>query len=889
MAPRQSKPRYARLAYSRNIPAETSAVMTKLVKDPSEPQKRSREAQSLNVSRDMFEKLSQQTAQNTFDADSVFQLLPDVELAEQILVGSILSPKDMSSVELGFTVEEGKYDPEVARNLLGVVEDHFRKDYKIDDRLDGMLEEILFTKGAHCLAVLPENQLDMIINGPGQLSMEGYQQAVRRIQQGRPLGLLGHPRDRRVSMESFSNTRREEATAIQGSRQGTQLPGITVSDNFDLLKTPEVSRQSRGAAIGRLLGRHQTSMESASKGLTPEQIDELYTRPRDQKPNAAQVLVNPELMTRPSVGHPVVMKLPVESVIPVFVPGQPEDHVGYFIMIDQNGRPVVKDERRDYYGELRGSFEQNQGDNSSDLVRRTREALGGVKADNKLEYDEIQKSYSKLIENDLVNRLMNGIYGEEFALGNTEDVMRIMLYRSLQQKQTQLLYVPAELMTYMAFNYNEWGIGESLLTKSKILSSMRSVLLFADTMAGVRNAVGRKRATINVDSSDPDPQKTVGDLTSMVMEQGARGFPVGSPDPAQTLDYLNKAAYDFSVNVDQEGYPQTKVEFDDYTSNNQGGNPELQGKLRRMQISGFGMNPELVDPEQSPDFATSVVNNNLIMTRRVIRWQKKFCRFLTRFVQQYVSHSSTLQAAMQEELKGMKTKLDADSKGKDNETVLDEFIQALQVSLPEPDTTRIDQQLQSFQQYTSLLDAALEAHVTSDLFPAEVLNRNPDIVNQTMTAIRAYFQRSWLERNNIMPELGQLGEVEGRSPVFNLFDVQDSMFKTLGKSIQKYIDGMEAQQEKWAKKYGEPETDEYGGGSDYGDTDYGDADTADDEFGGGDDLGGDDFGEEAESDTDEETDVVNDDSETDPEDEGEAEAEPDDEGEVDSEEDDKTS
>jgi len=864
----RNQPIYPKLAYNRNAPDQVKAIMGKLTRDPDQPRGKTAENPHLNVSRDLFTKLSKSTAQDTADADNVFQLLPDVELAEQILVGSILSPKDMTHVELGFKVEEGLFDSEVARSMLEVIETHFKQDYKIDEQLDRMLEEILFTKGAYIQAVLPENNLDRIINGQSRLSVEHYKQAVTRIQKSLPLGFLGHPREARVSMESFRG-RDRGVESIQGSvatRRGEKsvtLPHVAVSDNFDLLKTPEIQKRGRANAIGSLLGRHTASMESASKGMTPEQIDALYDRPRGQAQQLHTVIPQ-EYMDRPSVGHPLVMKLPVESVIPVFPPGQPEEHVGYFVMIDQNGRPVVRDDQKDYYGELRTSFRGNQQDNTSELVRQTREAMGGIGASEDLDVDGVQQAYSTIVENDLINRLRNGIYQEEFSLGSTEELYRIMLHRSLKGQRTQLLYIPAELMTYMAFDFNKFGIGQTLLTKSKILSSMRSVLLFAETMSGVRNAVGRKKANINVDPDDPDPQKTISDIQNAILEGSKRGFPLASPDPAQTLDFLNRAGFDFSINVESDNYPTTKVDFDDYNTNVNGGNPELQDRLRRMQISSWGMNPELVDPTQSPDFATSVVNNNLIMTRRVLRYQKRFTAFLTQFIQTYVLHSSTLLDKLREELKGNKQKLITEHKKLSDDEVIEAFVAAVTATLPAPDTTRTDQQLQAFEQYSNLLDRSLEAYITPDLFPAEMLEREPDTVNHVISVVRAYYQRLWLEQNNVMPQLGQLTEMDGRKPGFSLLDIQQAQFKSVGNAIQKYMEGIEKSKEKWAEKYGE-KVEEEEAASGFGD------DATTDEFGDGDE-GGDDFGEEA-SDADDDFGEETDDFGEESEEEGELEEE----------------
>jgi hypothetical protein len=813
MAVRDTKSQFPKLAYTRNTPDNVRAVMSKLVTEPGKGNAGRRgDQKQVRVSRDMFERLSRQTAQDSIDASSVFQLLPDTELAEQILVGSILSPKDMSTVDLNFTVANPEFDSEISRPMLAVFEQHFKHDYKIDDRLDLQLEEILFTKGAHILAVLPENNLDVIINGntSRKLSMEHFHQAVGRIRDGRPMGLLGHPRQAQVSMETFrdrTGTADKIQVALKGGKGSPfEMPGIQVTDNFDVLKTPAIYRRARERSIADKLNRHNVSMEAATQGLTPEQIDQLY-QPRGQGGQPTQVVTSQTYMDRPTVGHPLVLKLPIESVIPVHVPGQPDEHIGYFVMIDRNGRPVVRDEDRDYYGELRSNFTSNSKDSSSELVRRTKEAMGAAQQENGLEFDQIHEAYSTIIENDLLNRLRNGIYGEDFELGFTEDVYRIMLYRSLKAQQTQLLYIPVELVTYMAFSYNGNGIGTTLLTQSKILASMRSVLLFADTMAGVRNAIGRKRASISVDGDDQDPEKTISDIQTAILEGAHRGFPLGSPDPGMTLDYLNRAGFDFSINVESDHYPNTKVEFDDHTSNSQAGNPELQDRLRRMHISGMGINPELVDPTSSPDFAVSVVNNNLMMTRRVMRYQKLFTAFQTKFVQTYARHSSILRERLLAVVVEQKKLLSPEQRKKEPVEIVDEFIDAIETILPAPDTTRIEQQAQAFQNYSSLLDQALDAYITADLFPAEILARDSSIVDHTIAVIKAYYLRLWLNRNNVMPELDALIEMDGKKPVFSLLDVQEGQIGSLGSAIQEYIDGVLKLKEKWEKQNAESESD----------------------------------------------------------------------------------
>ena len=113
----------------------------------------------------------------------------------------------------------------------------------------------------------------------------------------------------------------EQATGIHGEisddrgrKKPLSVPGVTVTDNFDVLKNTGVRQRGRQLKINSLLNRHKVSMEAASQGLSPEDIDALYNKRGQQPAQHTQVLPTQEYMNRPSKGHPLVMKLPVESV-----------------------------------------------------------------------------------------------------------------------------------------------------------------------------------------------------------------------------------------------------------------------------------------------------------------------------------------------------------------------------------------------------------------------------------------------------------------------------------------------------------------------------------------------------------------------------------------------
>lgn len=785
-----------------------------------------------------MQRISKESAQNTIDSDAIMQVLPDMEHVVQILVGTILNPKDMSQSDINILVRENAFSSELVRGLLDVVTEHFKYDYKMDDRLDKVLEQIIAGQGASIQVVLPENALDLIINGQRNMSLEQFDSYQTRLYENRPLGLLGTgiqyddegrliEKSVQVSLEGLTGEHLLKAQTV-----GFKESGLTVTDNFNILKKPEHNKIRRGLGISNILKRGTVSLEHGHdhrQGLTPEQIQQLYTR-TEGRGQQTIVVERPDYIERPSVGHPLVLDLPTSSVIPVFVPGKPYEHVGYFVLIDRFGRPLTWDTPTDYYGELRTNFNNKYGstDNSSELLRITKEALGAGDTRNTMEIEKLHQSYNSIVEADLKKRLLTGTYREEFDLGFSEEVQRIMFQRHLKNEQTQILYVPQELVVYIAFNYDHNGVGTSMLARSKILANMRSVLLFADTMAGVRNAVGRKKVSINLDPNDPDKHQTISDVQQLILESGRRGFPIGAPDPSHTLDYLNRAGYDFSINANSEDYHQMSVEYDDYSTNIQAGNPELQDRLKKMHYSAMGCPPEKVDPENGSEFAVSIVQNDLLMARRVKSYQKTFCEGQTKFIQLYTRNSSVLVNRLLEVVRENKNAISEEYSEESGMTFIEDFINALEVRLPQPDTTRTESQLAQLELHDQLLTRVLEQYLTPDLFPDELMVKEGHF-DQVLAVVKAHFMRQYIQENNIMPEVGVLYEMDSGKPVFSLFDGHEMAFGSLGTVIQEFIAGMEETKKAWGERFIDRDS---GGGDDYGgEDDYGDSDLGDDDFG----------------------------------------------------------
>lgn len=623
---------------------ELAAVMSKLVQAPERPHygkdgNRAPNAPQLAA----FKNISQHTAQNVGDAETVMQLLPDMDLARQILVSSILSPKDMMTTELGYNAPEGLMAPEILAAMIARTRQHFEQDYKIKPLLSKILSDMLFNTGSYAVAVIPENSIDEVINSPNRMSMEQFYDHLNADGSVKPIGLLGpsvmkQPKNARsapgLAMESFSDYVPDASVDGKVTFEGIMEKAVDdsylfVTDNFSLLKIPEVNQKLREHRVSDIVGISKgiAALESErntlgkDKQITDRELDHLLYKSSSYGHNPITSLKTQEQLSRRTVGNPLILHLPSESVIPVFIPGTPEEQIGFFVLIDADGNPISRTSNIDYYQELNSRLNSN-GNFPSAMLTKAKSMMQGYQMNANLT-DYSVRYYQEIVEADLLARLRNGQYGNGVALAKREEVYRIMLMRTLAKQYTQLLFIPVELMTYFAFWYSPDGIGESILDNMKVLNSMRTMLMFANIMAAVKNSIGRTKVDLNLDPDDPDPKKTIEIAAHEIVRSRQQYFPLGMNSPTDLTDWLQRSGFEFTFKG-HPGVPQVDIEFSEKNSNYVKPDTEMMEMLDKRAIMKTGLTPDNIDSAFHAEFATSIVQNNILLSKRVAQHQAEF-------------------------------------------------------------------------------------------------------------------------------------------------------------------------------------------------------------------------------------------------------------------------
>lgn len=762
--------------------------------------------------------------------------------------------------------------------LLKIVADYFTNDYRINEELSEILHDILFRKGAYARMIIPESSLDEIINDRGRVSMESIRPLVNHQNMTvSPLGLLGDPgkgagkdkkaeqADPTVSLESLFSPAQSHRPTAAYSNVHTY---ITVTDNPDAIKMPKLFRRlntDRTASVmaGRFATMEARKDKEKSKrkkkdeeekkkpnvdyGKTDREIERHIDANRQHGIEPVVEVKTKYGVDREMFGHPMVTHLSVEAVIPAHVPSNPKEHIGYFVLLDQFGNPISAATATDHYRDLQSSFQSNGQENQvSTVLKELRGAanMGGDTGGDRVQsIHEATSAYAEVIERNLLERMRKGMGHESIELARPNDVYQIMLGRTLKKKHTQLMYVPSELMSYMAFYYNNQGIGKSLLEESRILGSIRVMLMFANTMASIRNSTSRTELGIQLDPTDTDPMSTIDQVRDAFMRSRSELYPLGEGDPAAVVKYLQQSGVDV-VYSGHPGLPEMRVETNERAPGKVMMDRDLEENLRHMHIMSLGMSPETVDASSGIDFATTLVNSSLLLSKRVSLYQRKFEEMENEFVQKYTSNSETLLSKM---IKVVEEHGQSEDKEQPMETV-DSFIRCLEVELPKPDAATLETQMESFRTYNDSLDMALDAWISDEF---ALMDAEGDVANnlrEIRSAVKAHFLRRWLRENNVFPELEEITEVDDKgNSVFDFADMQgkhmDAVLGFVAEYLKKARDSSAKRDKKLAEQ-AEKLDEETGGVAEFGNEPAGGGGFGDDAGGGfGDDTGGG-FGDE---------------------------------------------
>lgn len=759
------------------------------------------------------------TASSIADSHNIQQNLPEIELIKQIIVPSIISPNDMMNEELSYSTTDETLGLAISQGCLEVIKDDCQKYYKIDDLLGKQLEDALFNTGSYVEAILPEAAIDDLINSGTKISNEDINKFFSDKGNLSPLGALGNPDNDNDNINNIISDRAalNAAIGMESNRNnadnydpkvGNELMplNLNVTDNLNILKLPRIKEKVRADALADIYNRAGYGLETLNHKLSKKKVNPLGTDNseiaefvRSVYPNRSfqmkEILEIPTKSntSRASVGRPLIMHLPSESVIPVHTPSDPSEHIGYFVILDQTGNPIRAPIETDLFENMRNTYNAANVDMSSYLTSKVNNSVNGNTAEAALQsqvtYEEAIRLYTNVVERDVLSRLKNGIYGEDLAIGKVEDAYRIMFARLCEKKHTQMLYIPKTLVSYLAFDYNGYGVGKSLIDKIKVLASLRISLMYANGMAVLKNSITQRTLNVELDSMNQNP-----DLTIRMAQHSAalamnKANPFGSFDPNSIVQRLTEASVQTNVTGGAGNFPETKVSMDyannSYTQVDTTFTDEIRDQIRM----GLWTTPEMIDTAMGSDFATSIVANHALLAKRTKNAQKILCENRTSYIRKLCYNDAVIMGKLIEVINNNRNTLPKEiSENYENEEIAMYFINTINVSLPEPDISKFDMQMEAFDAYSAALDKILPTFINDEMMTSDTSGELSMVIPATIATIKNYFLRKYIKDNNIMGELFDLVTKDGDDKAaINLMQECNIHVESIQNSVLEYM------------------------------------------------------------------------------------------------------
>lgn len=771
-----------------NLVRETpiiAATLSKLVQNPeliNYDQSGNRKVTAPNHSNIIG--ISKDIAQKKGDSTNVLELFPELKLAGDILISLINSPKDMYSSELNITVPTDLLITPISNQLLPIIEEYLKNDYGINEEIPLMLEKVLMTDGAYPVVVIPENSVDDLINGKVDVSLESLRNHMDNDGTFKHLGYLGDSTvtgrnnpEKNFGLEAFvseegpKNNTYNNTVRFNLNNRIEHIEHLVVSDNFSTLKLPKIIDTRRKNSSRRILDRSSSTAKMFTYGtesfsnITDKQLTSLLYKNKPTTTVNLRRVKTSNQVGRDTVGAPLIIKLPTESVIPIYQPGNHNVHVGYFIILDSEGNPVSTGGDSSAFDDMR--FKQSMSTNmNSSIVKRTADQFQ-VNCDA-VTFDNINRVYADIVEADLLSRLKNGITGENVSIGKPEEVFRIMTARLLSKQRTQILFVPAELLTYFAIDFRLNGTGKSLIEGMMVLNALRAATMFANVNRGIVNSIGRTEVEINIDENDPQPRKTLEIAMHEVLKTRQSQTLPATISPVDIMTYINTSAIQFKLGQ-IPGLPSTNINFSEVSSNYERPDSDLEDSLRERQILGIGIPVEMVDNAKGVDFATTATNNNILLNKRIIQYQLKFEPLITNNARTIVLNHGGLMDKIKKNIKDNLSKLtevqnanELFTEYKNNPDLLIhllalEFVSNFEITLPRPDVVAADSLSEAYGKYEEVINRGIEAYFTTDILAAAYVGEaGSERVDELKAMIKAQMLRTWMVSNNMLPELADL-------------------------------------------------------------------------------------------------------------------------------------
>lgn len=806
-------------------------------------------------------------------SEDILALFPDANLAIDIIVSCILSPNDMTTVNLTYNFPELPIPDITKQKITNHVKDYISNNYKLEHDLRDMITEAMFTKGSYVTVIIPEASYDDLINEVS-FSMESYfnKNKIKRY-------ISSESYDYKHILKSNGNKLKNTNVTIQDL-----LSKIEITDDFYFVKDKgSYLRTISREGYNEYTKRKKKSNYSFSNENMEVDYAAIFNNKKGFKREEYLEVKDRNSASRRSIGKPLYFKAPCESIIPIYPKGEPNNHIGYFLLVDERGLPLSlsKDEiSTPTSGVIDGKNQSIYGS----TIERTASSFDGVFRSAK-EYKNMEEVFSDILEKNIRHKLEKGKFGDLLTTEKHNQIYRIMFNRALESKETKLIYLPEEMVNYFAYNFRPNGTGESVFETVITHYSIRAMLLFSKVNANIKNSIPVTQVSVRIPEDDPDPLNTFEMVKDMTLSDRKSYFPIGTIDPTSLSDWVHRSGYEFKL--EHGKLSDLSIDYADVNKDIRIPDQEFDEWINSLILCKFGLTPEMIKPAMEPEFATTLLSRNLNLAKRAKQDQDTTANMLSDLIRKLIRNDQTLSANIRnmlfEDIKNIRNMLVSNQEDSEynlekatDEGLIDYIVETCEdeftIKLPEIQTSEAPAAFNAMKYKFEIYDEAINGIFDEQLFGPEVVGEMSNYITPIKAMLLGYLKRNYIAENDIIPELVDIFRpTDEVNPAFVNFN---TVIKSLFGNYLKYISNNKdiSVLSKALSKATEDMGLDSNGSSDDGD-EYGDNDTEDSnednessDFGSDDTNDMDSFGDDNNDVTDSDDSSMDDDMEEEPND-----------------------
>lgn len=708
---------------------------------------------NINRYKQSLSSISKYNIDRVTNANILLSVFPDLELCSDILVSSILSPNLLSKVAINQSINSDIVPTSIKTKIMSFVSKEINTHYELESRTFEMLETSLVKTGAYCEVIINDNSLNKYIDG--MLDVDNI------------------TNESLISSMVSKNELYQESSSIDDY--------VTITKNTDILKL--------------------TSSMFTTEALKKEKKEEKNSSIRDffRKVSSGSNVSSRAIVESSPGGNehrPLTLRVPMESVIPICMSHEPDNHLGYFLMLDSNGTPI----KNTYEFEDDVQAEDNTFIHNKDSYEdKLKESLKKKKNNNPNKMN-IPNLDSNSLSQEIVENVVRSFVDSEGISGFINDetlnsLYRVMFFRTNEALKTNIVYVPKENMFYMAFKYASNGTGIGLLDGMHDLANDRLAITTSKLHAQIKNNIPDEVYDIQLDNDEQDPKAVMAEAIGYIMESKTSTIPkktTGILDKDSLSDWAMRLGT--TINVKHDKLPNITINKDIKYANYQEPVNDLEDKYKGEMYMKFSLTPEMVLKGYEGELATTIRSRDALFTKRIIRRQQQVEVCLTDYVKKIIKNDGKIYKGINNIIEDSFASINKSFSKTHKEYLNDnnikrgdivsflmlEVIENYKQELIRPEDEVYETTVDNFKDYKDLIEDYLDNTISEETLPDKFLEIFDGNIDKLRTFITNKMLNVWMVERKFHPELTSLfSHQEDGSPSTALFNEYNEYSKSI--------------------------------------------------------------------------------------------------------------